>query len=447
MKRKAAGCLLLIVFLGIDAVAYGATRTLASCSQADVSAAIAAAADGDTIVCPAGSWTWTSQLVLSNKNITWQGAGIDQTNITSGTTNFIEIPTSNTKPFRITGFTFTSTTNMGGTSAMMRVRGGKNWRIDHNKFQIYSSMIGYGGGSGILAQNDVAGVVDHNQFVNNPDQLTSGGCIHNGVYVYGTGLASRDFGPQISSFSHTVFIEDNYFREAKQCSSHNPHAPYAQVGAVYVFRHNEVRNMDIDAHGFEAMIGTREFEVSNNTFVVESGRNIYRIFALRGGTGVIYGNTVSTEGSGTWNYGVSLIDSRVTTNSRGNPARPELYGGVPASSCCTTSEGYPCVDQIGRGQSVGTSPNKSQVLDPLYIWNNNFGVVVQSYGGSECGGAPSTYIQPNRDYYTTGPKPGYTAYPYPHPLTLTAGGTPPPPPPPPTGGLVPNAPSGIQVSP
>jgi hypothetical protein len=63
---------------GLDA----ATITAPSCNQADVQNAIEQAADGDTVLVPAGSSTWTSGISIS-KTLVLKGAGIGRTLITN----------------------------------------------------------------------------------------------------------------------------------------------------------------------------------------------------------------------------------------------------------------------------------------------------------------------------------------------------------------------------
>ena len=43
----------------------------ASCSRADVQAAINSAQDGDTVLVPAGECTWNSEVSIQNKTITF----------------------------------------------------------------------------------------------------------------------------------------------------------------------------------------------------------------------------------------------------------------------------------------------------------------------------------------------------------------------------------------
>jgi hypothetical protein len=347
-------------------------------------------------------------------HVTLKGAGIGMTNIAITAAAGLDSPTSYTGPFRVTGFTFTSTANFGTNNGygMFRIRGNKGFRVAHNEFRIYSTAVSYDGGNGIVMSGDVAGVIDHNRFVPAPN---SSGCMHASTYEIGNNLEDWYLPSQLGSDEHTVFVEHNYFSETKTgsaCNAHTPHAAYGQQGGFWVFRHNEVHNMNVDAHGFEVTVGTREFEVSNNTFYATNA-GLYRAMYWRGGTGVVYGNLLVEEGTGSISYAAGLVELRATSN-RGNPSRPELYGSVPSSTSCAAAEGYPCVDQVGRGRQAGTSPNMAQELDPLYFWDNDFSAASSSIRNDS-----TALIVAGRDYYLDqGPKPGYAAFPSPHPLTL-----------------------------
>ena len=56
-------------------VAQAATIPASSCSQAAVQTAVNAASDGDRVVVPAGTCTWTNAVSISNKTIILEGAG------------------------------------------------------------------------------------------------------------------------------------------------------------------------------------------------------------------------------------------------------------------------------------------------------------------------------------------------------------------------------------
>lgn len=409
--------LTLIAALVAISTSEAATITAASCSSANITTAISLASTGDTVQVPAGSCTWTGTgaVAINNKNITLQGAGIDVTIITISSPEGFRVQATNTGAFRVTGFTFRSTSSFGTDSgyAMFSIRGGKGWRVDHNKFKPYSNVQSYDGGNAVYILGNVGGLIDHNQFV---PESTSTNCWHAGVYMEGSGTAAWLLASQIGSPTNTVFIEDNTMTETRSCSSHNPHAVYGQRGGIFVARHNTITNMNIDSHGFCAASSTREFEVSNNSWIITT--TLDALMFLRGGTGVVYSNSLSLQG-GSYNNMMKLTEYRCNAAS-------ECYGsvvqdGVAANTCCNT---YPCLSQIGRGQN--------QTSDPLYIWSNtNMTGINLTNIGSECGGQNvTTYIQSGRDYFLgSTPKPGYVAYTYPHPLISSGSADLPPDPP------------------
>ena len=100
-----------------DATLTASIIHAASCSQADVQAAIDTASDGDFVLIPAGYCAWTTpasntpSVIINQKGITLLGAGIDQTVITDGTTTAwnetpLRVDGVAGRPFKITGFTF-----------------------------------------------------------------------------------------------------------------------------------------------------------------------------------------------------------------------------------------------------------------------------------------------------------------------------------------------------
>lgn len=406
MKTPAHIILNLVAALLAISTSEAATINAASCSSANITTAISSASAGDTVQVPAGNCTWngTGAVAINNKNITLQGAGIDVTTISITSGEGFRVPATNIGAFRITGFTFRSTGNFGTDSgfAMMGIRGGKGWRIDHNKFKVYSNVQSYAGGNAVYTIGDVAGLIDHNQFGN---EDTSTNCWHAATYIEGTGATAWGLASQIGSATNTVFIEDNTMTETRSCTAHNPHAVYGQRGSIFVARHNTITNMNIDSHGFCATYGTREFEVSNNSWIITT--SLDALMFLRGGTGVVYSNTLSLQG-GSYNNMMKLTEYRCNAASQ---CLGVTQDGVTANTCCNAAEGYPCISQIGRGQN--------QATDPLYIWSNTGMTGINLVNvASECSGAQiTTYIQASRDYYIgSTPKPGYTPYVYPHPL-------------------------------
>jgi hypothetical protein len=182
-----------------------------------------------------------------------------------------------------------------------------------------------------------------------------------------------------------------------------------------------------------------------------------------------------------WCSGVNTCDGNDTNYGVCSTARTVCTknGDCPGGETCIAT-GYPCLDQIGRILDTDTDAADrcyqggaggrytSQPLDPLYAWNNrcytersfeiaksspysatinvqnecNFSCSVTTadrcHRDTDCPGGESCVttavaghkicdvdvIKANRDYYDSGsgtqtPKPGYSTYTYPHPLTRT----------------------------
>src|ERR1039457_664530 len=157
--------------------------TAVSVEFADVSAAVALAVDGDTVIVPAGTASWTSRLTIA-KSITLQGqttvVGTDPSNftVTDGTVILDDVPrTADARTSaliygsffsaswtpRMTGITFKvgSDTTPDTTTVVLYFEGAcPNFRIDHCSFDRLAryNMWLYG---------NVFGVMDHCVAVNN----------------------------------------------------------------------------------------------------------------------------------------------------------------------------------------------------------------------------------------------------------------------------------------
>ena len=90
----------------------------------------------------------------------------------------------------------------------------------------------------------------------------------------------------------------------------------------------------------------------------------------------------------------------------------------------TYTYGYQALDQLGAGQCdliSGDTPtpsgNMHQTLEPAYIWGNTINGANSDYLVEGINSLSATLV--NRDYYNSA-KPGWSAYPYPHPLTVAA---------------------------
>src|SRR5262245_43165457 len=95
--------------LSLQPNSFGATNSAASASDLDVQAAVNAAKNGDTVIIPAGTNTWTTGVTVRYKTLTIIGAGIDRTLITnnvSTTTSALGVSLAQTNFFTLQSCSF-----------------------------------------------------------------------------------------------------------------------------------------------------------------------------------------------------------------------------------------------------------------------------------------------------------------------------------------------------
>ena len=401
----------------------GSIVTAATCNRPDVQVVINAAQDGDTVVIPAGTCHWTTNLTVSPHAVTIQGAGIDQTIIVDdvpkgvGEDRLLMINLPTTGFFRLTGMTFQGGNTVTGYNGTVILQGlSHTWRLDHLKFDKLKTV-------GIHTYGHLYGVIDHCTF----DLTDSTGQAHHGIEVWHDAWNNHSYGD--GSFADqlylgtekAVYIEDNTFMNSVYVAVDD-----IVAGGRMVFRYNTLTNSFFATHGTETSDryrGVRSYEIYNNTLtypidpVTGAGAWAFGLY-LRGGTGVIFNNTFT-----------GFVSAIIMANYRS----PGLNQTSPIWGLCDGTNawdenvglqtGYACLDQVGRGTSdllVGSSPTPAwphQVSQPLYGWANTWNPVHNNPGALM--GSQSAVIQENRDYFTNTPLPGYTPYTYPHPLTLT----------------------------
>jgi hypothetical protein len=388
------------VVFGLEQVTYAATINAASCSRTDVLDAITAAADGDRVLVPAGTCTWTSRITVSGKGITLAGAGINRTTIVNGTNstalefNF----TPGERTTQVEGFTFNAN-NVSGSDAMILLIGG-----GLNQFRIHHFSMTNLRDRGIevfMAGMEVSGLIDHGTF-NMP--IATGGS--KAISISGTGPEeSQPFSrPLALGSGKFIFIEDCTFNYGGR----NDGALDAYAGARYVFRHNTVNNTNVEHHGADSggFRGVHSFEIYNNAFRCTGACASQRKHYFRSGTGVIFNNTYSG------NY-----DGAELTNYRSDESFApwgKCDGTSPWDQNKPGQNGYACLDQIGH--VFGPTPGGANIVEPLYEWNNTHdGADVDLFVGTAHANADRHIVQ-GRDFFNDTPRPGYTPYVYPHPL-------------------------------
>lgn len=416
-SRAARLILAVLISLLLALPTWAAHTDPADCEEGSLQTAIDAASDGETIIVPAGSCTWSTTVTISGKALTIQGAGIDTTTITldsSITTGLIDYTTPSTGAPRITGFTFdggATGSNCSDTDGLLWAAGiNTNWRVDHNRFVARRC-------HGFVFRGSLTGVVDHNDF-EQPDGGRFSGYIHHPEWGGGgdtcSGFASdcgdRSWAAATNlGTAECLYLEDNTF-ERTGATSGSKFSIDGWMGQRYCARFNTLTNTSLQNHGTDSsgrVRGARKFEHYKNTIIFNAFAFPAAI-ATRGGTGVFWGNEATTSGGGSLTRVADMSHYRLLVNA---PAECSYWG------CCDdaanndwdegagTSDGYACMDQVGRGQGdliSGDDPSPpawpNQALEPVYGWDNN----LNSSNSPLAAASGGTYITANQDFYTEG---------------------------------------------
>ena len=425
-----------------------------------------------TINLPSGTATWTSMLTITMTS-SWPHLSIigygtiptgtnkgsaEQTTINgSGLQTLISFTGTSTKKFRLANIKFTGA--YSGYNGVLYIQGtskpssGGGFRIDHNDFATTQST---NSPRVIMIAGYTYGVIDHNDYYSNQ--------MANSVSEGGGVPANASWNRAISvGTNDAVYIEDNL--------AVNTHATYfnrmfcdAINGARVVLRYNDLTNYYVGGHdATTTMRGLVQYEAYNNTVrLVGSGDySSDPRFFLRGGTHIIYSNTVldDADPTGMWSTNPIVMqnDRSWTTTGRISPWTDHCDSTVvkiclgplhsvqyPSSgndTCSTDADcggesgacqnidgntggnGYPCRDQIGF--SPNGNIDGQLTAYPSLFWNNTYkGNTTNPVSRNV--GTSATHIQNNRDYcYHATTMPAscggiattYTAYTYPHPLT------------------------------
>jgi hypothetical protein len=423
-------------FLSCQASAQN-TVNAASCSQTDVQAALNKASTGDTVVIPAGTCGWTTQISwTAPANVVLKGAGSQSTlgggdatviidNYASGSA-LLSVATNPSGTFRLTGLTFQGGSTGTGNDkfdGMVEIKGSsQNIRVDH----IHMVSTTYSPATaGALLEFQVCtyGVVDHSLFDN------SAGTVNNSIRAKNAGFCNSDAlglgdqswaAPTGLGSANFLFVEDNVFNNGASNDCHN--------GGRFVWRHNTL-NMTNPAPAVQThptagsrVRGCRAWEIYSNTFNAASGNAINAAFFVSSGTGVMWGNTIPSSLAGGGSGFANLITGHVMRYDNSTYLESVLptgwgYCGTHQTGTAspwdqnTDSTGYACIDQIGRGQGdllVGDFPNvinnstnsvswPHQALEPIYEWLDAYSPVPNSI--SHIWSEYDPPAQQDRDYY------------------------------------------------
>jgi len=437
MKKTMLRLAFIVLVVNLVFISSGVAATIKSesCSQTDVQAAITAASDGDIVLIPSGSCVWTAGVKWTDKNISVIGAGMENTIITGDGTKF-DITPATKSSFRVSGMTLSGNT----ANQVIVLRGNvakvytKGWRIDHIRFYYTGNASTV---NAFLIQGVTWGLIDHCTF-----DGSGYGIMSIKSYLERDATATP---PIMGSYAHSLPLnlgtdEAIYFEDNNVNFSGSTAISFVfdlNFGGNVVVRHNAIKGTYMQTHSARGDYrGGIKFEIYNNTF---DGDGFIWPAMFRSGTGVIFNNTVS-------GYRINnfIIDNQRTcldyAGALGRCNGSNIYDGNNAGEY-----GWPCVDQIGRGQgALGSQPSV-----PLYAWNNgttstcatggtcnNTSVIKVNSDFDLCISAPLPILTSHLkttgdasphaggvlDYVNNGstPKPGYIPYNYPHPLNVSA---------------------------
>jgi hypothetical protein len=409
---------------------FGATRTAASLSSADVQTALNLAEAGDTVALPAGSTGWSSGVSRTvPANVTIQGAGTtatgggDQTVITDNYASgqpLLNLGVSSTGVFRLTGITFQSGTGTTKDNGTISISGPGTVRIDHCRL-IASSTANY---KMIAFWSGVFGVLDHCILdFTGTDALY----FYNGRCGSGDWMGNLEWSlPTAFGSTNYFYIEDNIINGDVSSGTYSSRIFDGFTAAKVVVRFNNVSQTVLGethatGHAPDDR-GLRSQEIYCNKVTSSLARDPnYTALDMGNGTTLLWGNT--------WDQVYKNIylfkQTRKNNTTYGQTATPNGWGysgtefngtgsmwdGGTALGTDTTL-GYPCLDQPGRGQGdliTGGFPNKvnsttgtiywpNQALEPIYIWNNT-GSIVSGWGGYFISNDSGDRVVANRDYY------------------------------------------------
>lgn len=413
----------------------------ATASQADVNAVINGgthtAVDGDTIVIPSGSSTWTSGVTINGVGITIIGFGKPQVTggLTGAGTSLTALTDHANGPlFSFTNLAFGKTARVS-TLTMSASGAGSNSisspitfsgtcvangcaqvRVDNINFTAGTWETPLSGGFVIV--DNVFGVVDHTTSSESKTASPALVQINYGAWQGVGHFGDKSFGAADTfGTGQTFYIENNSMDGVR--GSENDVSSIGDVGgARYACRFNNVTNMSgtgvCSAHGTAwsgRPRGQRQVEVYYNTVACVIATGCNGANGLNSGTGYYLSNTYSIPGGGLNAMEILDIARFVMTSAPWNNC-----DGTQPWDQSPFSTSSACLDQPGSGQGallqtstpvLASSPGTpcttlgqcwpNPTLDPVYeagetATNAATPVSVQTDGSS-------TRVLANRDFY------------------------------------------------
>ncbi len=372
----------------------GSTINAASCQEADVNAVINGpthtAVNGDTIVIPAGTCTWTSQLSVkagitvtgsgkANSGPSTFGAGtpstiiidnagsngplIAVTSLTNGETATVAMldiePNSSSTPL------FSPITASGTCS----LSGCPNIRITNVVFGQTTQWTEGGNGAPadwMIRTDNIVGVVDHCSLPNGSqvELLNANLSAYLGVGAYGDNSWAQ---PDSFGTANVLYMENNlvYTNQAVNDCDTNP-VGGAIGGCRVAGRFNHIFPetgffVAFSVHGLDTdgrPQGGRQIEAYGNTIGCNiSGGCAGGVAGYRSGTGLVFGNTLTTSNGGFYNNVAGITVYRTVFSAAS-------WGACGGSSAYDTNDGI--VYYSGTTSTSGTT-----LTDTSKNWTTN----------------------------------------------------------------------------
>ena len=361
--------LLLSALLGEQA--WANTITAASCNVADVQSAINSASNGDTVVIPNGSCSWSTG-ISTTKQITVEGQSVGGVTITdmAGAANLLSFTTGSSFHTTVANLRFMPG---NGTGNYVTMNGPGLPPLMHDmyfnlpNFQLQHAVM----------WTVTGGVIWNTTFestdLSSPVVGSDGGCLL--VKSNVPWDAPSTMGTLDTTGTNNLYIEDSTFNAVGQC-------PDVDDNGRIVIRHSKIIGSSGLTHGPSGAQGGRHVELYNNSFTYpNTNRVLNRYFWFRAGTAVITANSIQWINGQSYpnktSFAFIVEGARWSTGGHG---------------CCT---GYMCWHQVGAGASseiqspplLSSSQSPSdvhQLSDPVYIWNNSgTGAGSAHYGTNE----------------------------------------------------------------
>jgi hypothetical protein len=392
--------LLLVLSPAVATLAHAGTFTAGSCNESDVNAVINGpthkAVNGDMIIIPAGTCTWTSSLPIT-VGITITGGGTANSGaLTFGagtpTTIIVDNAGSSNPLIEVTSITYGQTfvlslldiepesastalwspISIAGTCTSS---GCPNMRVDNIVFGLTTQWNESGNGSSadwMIRTDNVFGVIDHSTLPNGSmvELLNANLSAYLGVGGYGDNSWAQ---PDSFGSANVLYIENNivYTNQAVNDCDTAP-AGGAVGGCRVAGRFNQINPepgffVAFTGHGLDTdgrPQGVRQIEAYNNTVNCNiSGGCAGGMAAFRSGTGFVFGNTLNANyavSGGFYNTIADITVYRTVFTAAGG------WGACGGSSAYDTNDGTVYYSVTDSGPSGVTT-----LTDSVKSWTTN----------------------------------------------------------------------------